>query len=211
LEIEEKISLTEIKVNDKAFFGLLLSTGYLTVSQQLSENIVYVRIPNREVKGAYKDFIDRSIRKITSKNILLELIDNRISIEERERSFEIALKRAAMSSVSFHDEYENFYHGMMFGLSMPLIGYELASNRESGQGRPDLILENREDKEAIVIEVKRGDSEDKQSLKKRSQEGLQQIKDKQYYAPLQERNVAIKLLSISFFNKELSISYEEIN
>lgn len=84
------------------------------------------------------------------------------------------------------DEPERFYHGFVLGLLAELNErYVITSNRESGFGRYDVMLEprNKEDR-AIILEFKVHDSEEEESLKDTVAKALVQIEEKQYEAAL---------------------------
>ena len=57
-------------------------------------------------------------------------------------------------TISFYDEKESYYHGFMSGLLSGFKGYKLRSNRESGDGRPDLLLMERNGRTAVILEFK---------------------------------------------------------
>ena len=83
--------------------------------------------------------------------------------------------------VCYNDEKEQYYHGFLSGLLSGFKGYTLKSNRESGDGRPDLILmEKRRRELAIVIEVK--DTKKFSELEQLCDDALAQIEENRYEA-----------------------------
>ena len=79
-------------------------------------------------------------------------------------------------TISFYDEKEQYYHGFLAGLLSGIKGYKLESNRESGNGRPDLILKERMGSgTAIIIEVKAADPKKSETLESKLQEAFTQI------------------------------------
>ena len=84
-------------------------------------------------------------------------------------------------------EPERFYHGFVLGLMVELQGrYVITSNRESGFGRYDVMLEPKNPKadDAIILEFKVRDFDDEATLKETVQSALEQIEKKQYAAQL---------------------------
>ena len=97
-------------------------------------------------------------------------------------------------------EPERFYHGFVLGLIVDLQGrYVISSNRESGFGRYDVMLEPKDPNvdDAIILEFKIHDPEDEQMLKETVQSALDQIEKKQYAAQLTARRYL--LYSLDFY------------
>ena len=105
-------------------------------------------------------------------------------------------------TISFYDYAESFYHGFLAGLLKNMKNYRILSNRESGDGRPDLILRTPSVRgRAIIIEIKVVDK--LPDLEAGCEIALHQIKDKQYEAALKaEGYETIMKYGISFYKKE---------
>ena len=110
------------------------------------------------------------------------------------------MNRVALSTFSFFDtgnrpsqvsEPERFYHGFVLGLMVDLAGrYVITSNRESGFGRYDVMLEPRKKEDnAYILEFKVRDAEDEQTLKDTVASALKQIEEKQYEEELKKRGI----------------------
>ena len=109
------------------------------------------------------------------------------------------------------EEPERFYHGFVLGLIVDLQGrYVITSNRESGFGRYDVMLEPKDPKEddAIILEFKVHDPEDEATLKETVQSALAQIEEKQYAAKLVSRGILaerIRSYGFAFEGKKVLI------
>ena len=108
-------------------------------------------------------------------------------------------------SISYHDGYENFYHGFLVGLLDFDDNYLVESNREAGTGRNDIAVRNviRYDK-AVIIEIKT--VHDGETLAGQCEAALKQIEEQQYEAALlNEGYTDIIKLGIAFKGKQCMV------
>ena len=129
------------------------------------------------------------------------------------------MNRVALNTFSYFDtgnrpsgeEPERFYHGFVLGLVVDLQNrYMITSNRESGFGRYDVMLESRNPQkdDAIILEFKIFDSDDEETLKDTVQDALLQIEKKQYAAQLIARGIPrehIRSYGFAFRGKQVLI------
>ncbi len=104
-------------------------------------------------------------------------------------------------SISYHDGYENYYHGFLVGLLQYSEQYLIESNRESGTGRSDIFIKDTLNHEiAVVIEAKAADTE--APLEQECRKALKQIEEKQYAnGLLNEGYPKIVKYGIAFYQK----------
>lgn len=182
--IYEDTVYADIDVNSDHIWSFLLFTGYLKqINAELRESMVYLTmvIPNVEVRSIYKRTILQWFKEKTVADSRSELFNALIS--EDIETIEDTICDWLDETISFHDEQENYYHGFLTGLLSGFKGYTLKSNRESGDGRPDLmLLERRRHKLAVIIEIKA--TKEFTKLDYWCDEALKQIEDNRYETEL---------------------------
>ena len=195
-------------LNENELWELLLFSGYLTIEEKVDEDNYILRLPNKEVRTLYrKTFFERYFGRGNKLSDLMEsLTENRIG------DYEENLQEILLTSVSYNDTKkgnEAFYHGLIMGMGLYLEGdYITKSNKESGLGRYDFLIEPKnKNKRAYIMEFKSTDSLEK--LEEVSKEALQQIEDKKYDISLKQSGIReITYMGIAFYGKQIKISYK---
>ena len=180
----EDITYTNIDVKSDFIWSFLLHTGYLKpvrMYQNGIQNYFTAVIPNLEIvtiyENTFRQWFDESIR-VADKSVLLSAI-----LDGDVETFELEVNRWLLKSISYHDGYENFYHGFLVGLLEYSDEYLVESNRESGTGRNDIVVKNVLTQDiAIVIEIKTVGKDE--TLDQMCDAALQQIEDRQYESGL---------------------------
>lgn len=222
-EIDEQIVYNQLDDNETAIWSLLLASGYLkvkrfeTVETEFGEwrQNYELELTNFEVKvmfrtmvrswfaasdADYNDFIKALlIGDVEAMNAYM----NRVS-ENIFSSFDTG------NHPSQKAEPERFYHGFVLGLMMDLNGrYVITSNRESGFGRYDVLLEpRREEDDGIILEFKVKNPNREQTLQDTVDNALAQIEEKDYAAGLRQRGIPdkrIRKYGIAFEGKQVLI------
>ena len=209
--VEENIngnSDLSILFGEEEIWELLLFSGYLTIDKKIGEdyeNVYALRLPNREVKEFFKQkFIDVNFGESLFRNTMEALKKSKID------NFEKYLQNIILKSTSYNDtKNEDFYHGLILGMTLYLDrDYYITSNKESGLGRYDVIIEPKnKNNRGFILEFKVAKSE--KELEKVSEEAIEQIINKKYDISLKERGIRdITLIGIAFFGKILKVNYK---
>lgn len=159
--------------NINNIYSFLLLTGYLKVIKDRGENQYELVIPNKEVYEIYKQSFMSYFEDYTTSRkgeLYQELVDGDA------KKVNLLLNDILLTSISYFDNQESFYHGFLVGL---LNDYEVVSNRESGNGRFDVcVLPENILGTVVLIECKHSISED--DLIDDAKEGARQIVEKKY-------------------------------
>ena len=204
--VDEQIVYNQLDDNENAIWSLLLASGYLkTLSHDDMGVFGYeeeacheLALTNLEVRIMFRDMIKSWFRKTNADyNSFIKAM-----LTGDRKAMNVYMNRVALTIFSYFDtgnrpsgqEPERFYHGFVLGLMVDLQrDYIVTSNRESGFGRYDVMIEPKspEKNPAVVIEFKVYDTEDEKSLKDTAQAALAQIEEKQYADSLLAKGVPL--------------------
>ena len=214
IQYNEKVTFLDLEAakSDDAvnvISNFLLFSGYLTKANKEPldfDGYMKLKIPNNEVRVVYRDIISTwTARSAKFAQYKLYELKQKILSQDIKKIEEIL--NQALQSMSFMDEYENFYHGYMLGLFVNFLSgeYIVKSNREAGEGRFDIMMEKYDKSVGIIIEFKL--AKDDEDLEKKAQEGKEQIKNKEYYKELELNGVKnILTYGISFRGKSCKVA-----
>ncbi len=154
--IHEDLTYGDIRQSQDNLWNFLFFTGYLkVVKERLETDTIYLtmKIPNVEIRYIYRNTIQDYFRDILKKADFTEFFQD--LKQGKEKSVESFISSQLAASISYYDNAENFYHGYMAGILSRMEGYEMHSNKEYGDGRPDLVLLPFHPKmPVIIIELK---------------------------------------------------------
>ena len=201
-----------IEQNEDNIWGLLLGTGYLKITEvvNLAESVYKVKLPNYEIKnlfeGIIRDWFSNKVIGNNLRSILNDLVT--LNMYEFERKF-IVLVRQMFSFMDVGENTaENFYHAFVLGMLVGLKEtYYVNSNRESGFGRYDIMLEPKDKNgNSFVIEFKILDDLSEITIEQTIENAKKQIIDKKYEENLIERGFKnITKMVFAFKGKEFKM------
>jgi len=209
--IHEDITYNEVYDSMDNLWNFMFFTGYFKkVSETINsigDRFIKLAIPNKEVKYIFRAKIEKWFKEMIKGENLDELFE--AMFQGNEKKFEEKIISILEKSISFNDSYENFYHGFLAGILSTLHNYKVKSNRESGIGRGDIIIQypNRRGK-AVIIEIKV--AKDVKDLEKKCNEALEQIEENKYDMELvQDGYKDILKYGITFFKKECMVKLKK--
>lgn len=222
-EIDEEIIFEQLGKKKNAIWSLLLASGYLKVDkvcmdEQTDRYIYYLSITNREVRMMFENMIRDwfSDEDVPYNEFVRALLRDDVK-EMNHYMNDISMATFSYFDVGNSQNYytsksdrpERFYHGFVLGLIVELKGrYHISSNRESGYGRYDVVLEPVNDTDlAFVLEFKTSEEGEK-TLQDTVASARKQIQDKQYTRELETRGIKperIRCYGFAFQGKKVLI------
>lgn len=205
-QIFEDVTYGTIDINSEYIWSFLLFTGYLKVIsyETIGDETYYeMVIPNTEIKSIYKNTIRAWFTKKLNADSRKDILEAILNADAEK--LEDLLCTWMSNTISCFDEHENYYHGFVAGLVSGFNGYMVVSNRESGNGRFDLVVKQRSKWHyAAILEFKIVDKYNK--MLKACDEALKQIEDKDYEASLRDEQYEnIAKLGICFCQKRCRV------
>ncbi len=200
IEIDEQIAYDQLSRTKNAVWSLLLASGYLKVVQkEFAERTgrwnYHLALTNREVRLMFETLIHDWFAKSNDdyNDFIQALLDGDV------KAMNTYMNKVALVTFSYFDtgknpsveEPERFYHGFVLGLMVELSNqYILTSNRESGFGRYDVMLEPRfPGGDGIILEFKVQNTDTEKELADTVKSALAQIDKKNYEILLTEKGI----------------------
>ena len=224
VRLEEQIVFSDLDQGDEAVWSLLLASGYLKAvhhafNADLGKAEYELQLTNREVRAMFEGIIEGWFGRCrgVSNAFLKALLSGDL------KGMNAYMNKVALQTFSYFDtaanpsEPERFYHGFVLGMMVELADrYVLTSNRESGFGRYDVMLEPRQDTgvadalelDAVIIEFKVQDMEEEEKLSDTVEAALQQIDKKKYDTALVAKGIPqnrIRKYGFAFCGKKVLI------
>ena len=213
--LDEQIVYNQLGQTENAIWSLLLASGYLKVIKaDIKEERYELALTNYEVKRMFQNMVSGWFD--ASEGNYNDFI--KALLHGDKKAMNAYMNRVALSTFSYFDtgnrpsgaEPERFYHGFVLGLMVDLRDrYRITSNRESGFGRYDVLLEPlRKEDDGIILEFKVYDADEEKTLSDTVAAALSQIEEKQYEKVLLDRGVPkekIRKYGFAFEGKKVLI------
>ena len=212
-QVHEDITYGDIHQSQDNLWNFLFFTGYLKkMSERKDESgeslYLSMAIPNTEIKTIYKNSISYWFEqriKETDRSPLVRALETGDC-----EAAEDFINRQLADTISYYDYAENFYHGFMAGLLVNIGGYSVKSNRESGNGRPDIVMQTVQIRKGRVILLELKIAGSIAEMEAACDRGLAQIEEQHYAEPfITEGYPEVKKYALSFCKKECMVKKAE--
>lgn len=209
-KVEEDQTYNELLSSEDNLWSVLYMTGYLTqvregqLKSSLPEGHIALTIPNREIREIFETTIAKWFQDSTRKwdrKALFGAVwngDARTVTEE--------MTKLLRRTISYYDYREDFYHAFFAGIFAG-AGYVVESNREHGEGRSDIVVQDYAGDRAAIFEVKYAKAQE--YLEKSCEEVVLQIDKRMYGEELQDDYSSVICYGISFYKKRCLVRLKE--
>jgi hypothetical protein len=179
--ITQELTYDALYDSEENLWSVLVMTGYLTKADTMdqSKEDVELRIPNREISSIFQDTVVAHFRRGLNRDLQREMVQ--AFWNEDEEGASEKLSDFLWQTISYNDYHEDYYHAFLAGIFVGL-GYAVESNKEHGTGRPDILLKDKMNRRALIIEAKVAKAENE--IAKMKQEAVDQIGKEKYWKGL---------------------------
>lgn len=194
--------------SEENLWSILYLTGYLTQVRagrypegfQKEEGTTVLHIPNEEVKTIFEDTIAKWFRDTVTGMDRRELLEAWWGGDDRKLTELVT--DILFDTISYFDYKEDYYHAFTAGLFVG-AGYAVSSNKEQGTGRADIVVKDRSNRRALIIEIKHSKKES--DMEKDCREAIEQIRRKGYARTDLKGYRTVLCYGAAFFEKDCLI------
>lgn len=210
--IVEDLSYDLDHSSEENLWSILYLTGYLTQAGQdlfpegcePEDGRMALCIPNEEVKNIFAETVAKWFTDTVMARDRSDFFQAWWSGDAEKLTREVT--DILFTTISYFDYREDYYHAFMAGLFAG-AGYEVSSNSEQGSGRADVVVKDRRNRRAIIIEAKRSKTE--KGMEKDCVRALDQMERMQYAGGILKGFETVLCYGAAFFEKKCLIKLAE--
>ncbi len=198
--VSDELTYDTLYASEDNLWSVLLMTGYITKAcpDEDGETVSF-KIPNREIASIFEDTVVIYFKNTADTSKLNNLINALWKGDEAEAARLIS--DLLWYTISYNDYHEDYYHAFLAGIFVGR-GYSVESNKEKGLGRPDIVLKDKRNRRAVIIEAKK--SEKESDMDKDCDKAIGQITTEKYAEGLYGYTQVL-CYGIAFFQKQAKV------
>ena len=205
-QIRDNLTYGFENATEDDFWSILYLTGYLTMDGYDDDSdIASLKIPNEEVRMIFADTVVewfKDTMRATNQTPLMEALWN-----GRADEASVMISRILRNTISYHNYKEDYYHAFLAGIFTG-VGYPVESDKEHGEGRPDIVVKDIDNQRVIIIETKR--SVDKEHMEDECLRAVNQIQLQRYMEEYLEDYETVVCYGAAFYRKSCLIKVVEV-
>lgn len=214
VSICEDLTYDLVDSTEENFWSILYLTGYLTCAQEeesgkkemLIPGEVCLVIPNEEVKTIFEDTIvgwfKDTMRAENLTSLMLALWEGNSG-----KATQI-VSDLLFKTISYHNYREDFYHAFLTGIFVG-AGYPVESDKEHGEGRPDVVVKDVDDRRVLILEAKC--SKNAEAMEKDCQEAFEQVDVQRYTEDFLDGYREVICYGVAFYKKRCLLRRMDIS
>jgi hypothetical protein len=204
--LHEEVTYSEMKINGDNLWNFLFFTGYLTQEGLRLDDVdlyALLCIPNSEVRYIFRNVINNWFHDRMQGRDLSAL--HEAILTGNAKTAMNAISGILQETISFYDYAEKYYHGILIGLLAKMPKHLVRSNRQSGIGRPDIVLEPYDQQDSVII-IELKVAKKATDIASKATEALTQIASRNYEAEWRDEGYKKFLFyGIAFYKKTVCI------
>lgn len=208
-EIYQELTYQDMYANIENIWSVLFMTGYLTYHGKPENNRFCLAIPNLEIRNIFTTQIMEYFRKnVQADGKTLKSFCDALEQGDAETVEEI-LQQYLKKTISIRDTFvqkqmkENFYHGILLGILGIKERWAVSSNRESGDGYSDIVVETENSEKGMILELKYAQDG---NLEQACRKALAQTTEVHYAEILEDQGInEILCYGIAFYKKRCMV------
>lgn len=155
--IQDQLTYDTMYKNEDSLWSVLLMTGYLTKADpDAVGTTIELKIPNQEIATIFQDTVAdhfvENLNQVDQQALMDALWSEDVSDASKR------LSNFLWKTISYNNYHEDYYHAFLAGIFVGL-GYEVETDKEHGNGRPDVLVIDDDNRRAMIIEAKKADTE----------------------------------------------------
>ena len=208
-EICQELTYQDMYANIENIWSVLFMTGYLTYHGKPENNRFCLAIPNLEIRNIFTTQIMEYFRKnVQADGKTLKSFCDALEQGDAE-TVEKILQQYLKKTISIRDTFvqkqmkENFYHGILLGILGIKERWAVSSNRESGDGYSDIVVETENSEKGMILELKYAQDG---NLEQACRKALAQTTEVHYAEILEDQGInEILCYGIAFYKKRCMV------